>query len=252
MAHFTETNLCWQNLDGRLKIPFNMIVSGPTGAGKSTLVGKILDPKRMMLNGNFKYILVFIGTTLRSNTMAQTLLKQYPKRCRVYPNTLSNSDKKHFLEFLSGEVEKAGTDGGLLIFDDLMREVTESGVLVPLFTKLCSHNDISTIFVTQNIFDKGAKNDASTVYRNAHYIAIFDCSLDNTTLEHVARKLSPSRFRPMAAFLAAVCSTYGYVFIDGRQQRNGENIMKFRTDLGGLTENGIPYQRIISPPDVIA
>ena len=43
----------------------------------------------------------------------------------------------------------------LIIIDDLMRESSSGGVIVNLFTNGGHHNNLSVIFMTQNIFHQG-------------------------------------------------------------------------------------------------
>lgn len=239
--HFTDGNSL-QPCDGRLRTPFNMIVSGPTGAGKSTLVSQILTSEADIIDKDFDWVYVFIGTPISQNSMAIDLNRKFGKRCRVYADVFNNMEPAEFKPFLLeqlAEVEEGSN--GLLIFDDLMSEVSESGILVPLFTKMSSHQKISNIFITQNIFYKGKKGvEAITVYRNAHYIALFNSPLDKTTIDNVARKINPSKFRNIALMISDVCAKFRYIFIDGR------SALMFRTQITGLL-NGIHYQRLIEP-----
>ena len=58
---------------------------------------------------------------------------------------------------------------GLAIFDDLMTELADCNLLVPLYTKWTHHSDISSIHITQNIFHRGSgkhQGDNSTLYLN--------------------------------------------------------------------------------------
>ena len=44
---------------------------------------------------------------------------------------------------------------GCLIFDDLMEELSECGVLTKLFTKFSTHYGVSIINIKQNLFHPG-------------------------------------------------------------------------------------------------
>ena len=47
---------------------------------------------------------------------------------------------------------------GYVIFDDLMSELSEYGLLLDLFSKYSSHYDLTTIHIMQNIFFKVGEN----------------------------------------------------------------------------------------------
>ena len=50
------------------------------------------------------------------------------------------------------------------LFDDLMSELSECGLLLDLFSKYSSHYDLTTIHITQNVFFKaGGKHGSDHV-----------------------------------------------------------------------------------------
>ena len=81
----------------------------------------------------------------------------------------------------------------LVIIDDLMRESSSGGAIVNLFTKGSHHNNLSVIFITQNIFHQGkGQRDISL---NAQYIVIFRNLRDRAQIRHLARQVYPENSR---------------------------------------------------------
>lgn len=225
----------YPRVDARLKTPFNMIVSGPTGAGKSTFVEALLNPEIEIFSDKFKYILIFIGTSKSKNPMALSIQQMYGhEKCLIFDNVFSSIQPQEFSEFLEKQIELMGGSGGLMIFDDLMVELGESGVLLPLFTRISSHYNVSNIHITQNLFHKvGGKNsgNTTTIYRNTTYLVLFHSPMDKSTVDVVARKLSPKCFRELAEMINHVCAHYRYILIDGRQDT--PEGLRYRTTITG-------------------
>ena len=58
---------------------------------------------------------------------------------------------------------------GCLIFDNLMEELSECGVLTKLLTKFSTHYGVSIINIMQNLFHQGTgKSENFSVYHNTH------------------------------------------------------------------------------------
>ena len=71
--------------------------------------------------------------------------------------------KKNFFDKFENFVkDKANKEiKGCIIFNDLMSELSEYGLLLDLFSKYSSHYDLTTIHITQNIFFKAGGKHAS-------------------------------------------------------------------------------------------
>ena len=81
---------------------------------------------------------------------------------------------------------------GCIIFNDLMKELDEMGILLDLFTKMSSHYNTSVIHITQNWFHKGSGKHSSDhvgVYCYSHITVLFNNPLDNNLLWTVATQL---------------------------------------------------------------
>nr|CAD2200845.1 unnamed protein product [Meloidogyne enterolobii] len=120
--------------DLKFKIPFGMIISGPSSSGKSTLLlrfiseaANLIEPKPKSIlycfgeMSNIVPILQKSGVSVYSGVPPEDLIKKYQKPL-------------------------------LLILDDLLMSIDEK-YLSELFTKKSHHQNFAVIFVTQNLFE---------------------------------------------------------------------------------------------------
>ena len=75
---------------------------------------------------------------------------------------------KHFVKNKENRKKK-----GCVIFDDLMSELSECGLLLDLFSKYSSHYDLTTIHITQNIFFKAG---GKTQFRSCNNLPKHACT----------------------------------------------------------------------------
>ena len=189
------------------KHPWTSMLCGPTGCGKTEFVKKFL-----------KYI------DYMSDTKFARVILYYSEWQNGYRQLGKN------VEFREG-VPKYDDYAGdprpkLIILDDLMRESSSSAAVCNLFTKGSHHNNLSVIFITQNIFHQGkGQRDISL---NAQYIVIFRNLRDRTQIQHLSRQLCPEEPRFLQeAYWDATSRPYGYLLLD-LKQRTPDNC-RFRT-----------------------
>lgn len=240
-----------QVYDARFKHPFNMLVNGPTRAGKSTFVQSLLTEHQDLIDCEFDYINIFLGTKENDNQMVQGIRARYPgKHINVVEDVKGLYDgdekvmKKQFPELFNSMLLD-NVYKGLVIFDDLMTELANCDLLVPLFTKWSSHLNLSTIYITQNMFYHGSgkhQSDCSTLYRNTKYIVLFACPLDISIIQTVARRF-PGDTKVLTEMMQKYTEKYKYVLITG--DPNLPDIFRIRTNLFGVKEGGLRYQLLI-------
>ena len=78
----------------------------------------------------------------------------------------------------------------LLVIDDLMSETNSE--INELFTKGSHHQNISVIFITQNLFY--TEKDTRTMNLNTHYIVLFKNPRDATQVAHFGRQMRTDIF----------------------------------------------------------
>ena len=105
----------------------------------------------------------------------------------------------------------------LIIVDDLMSESPSGCVIANLFTKGSHHNNLSVIFVTQNIFHQG--KGMREISLNTHYMVIFRNPRDRAQIQHLSRQVCPDEPRFLQeAYHDATSKPYGYLLLDLKQE----------------------------------
>ena len=197
--------------DARLKTPFSMIIAGPSNSGKTTFVIDLLKHSDRLIDNEFDYVLYFYG-------------ERFPHDKEL---------AKHNIQFYQGLPESFDSfinpsKRGLAIFDDLMSECGNNKLITEFFTKRSHHENVSIIFITQNLFQEG--KERKTFAKNATYLCIFNSPLDQTIAYILARKLMPKNQRCFVdIFVHATSRPHGYLFIDGHQ-KTPKNAM-FRSNI---------------------
>ena len=168
------------------KHPFTANVCGPSGSGKSSFVLKFIDNVRDIMSPPPKHIVWCYG---------------------VYQSAFNSVRNVEFHEGLpDAQTLKPDT---LLILDDLMHEADSR--VDKIFTKHSHHMGISVMFLTQNLFHKGAR----TMTLNAHYLVIFKNPRDKMQITHLARQMYPGRSKFVTeAFEDATAKPYSYLVVD--------------------------------------
>lgn len=192
-------------MDPTWKHPFAAIVAGPSGSGKSYFVVNFIKNISKMCDTKFSNIFWHYSIWQPDlNIPGVTFIEGLPD---------TNFDS---------ETPK------LIIIDDLMRESANSSVIIDLFTKGCHHKNISTFFLTQNIFYKG-KNQRD-LSLNSHYLVLFKNPRDKAQIRHLAQQMCPQNSKFLVeAFSDATSKPHGYLLIDLKQSTPEE--FRFRTDI---------------------
>lgn len=116
----------------------------------------------------------------------------------------------------------------LIIIDDLMTESSSGNAIANMFTKGSHHNNLSVIFITQNIFHQS--RNARDISLNAHYLIIFRNPRDKTQVSHLSRQLCPDNPKfVQEVYFDATSKPYGYLLLDLKQDTPDN--CRFRTSI---------------------
>lgn len=192
----------------RLKHPSTVLVSGPTGSGKTAFVTRLINER--MFEPEPERI-VFIYSEWQPAYAQFGVLVEFRKDL-----------PESFYSSLSPTVRN------LVVLDDQMSKAGDSPVLSRLFSEGSHHRNLSIIYIVQNLFDKGKSH--RTVSLNAQYIVLFKNPRDKSQLQALARQMFPTRTRFLtAAFEDATSNPYGYLLLDLRPETQED--IRVRTNI---------------------
>ena len=182
-------------IDGRcmkLHHPFCMMVAGPTMSGKTQWVSQLIFFKQDMIEPPPERI-VF---SYKSWQPLYDILAQ-----------------RHDVQFIKGTDIPVTKSPTLVIIDDQMSDISDS--TVDLFTRGCHHDNLSLVFITQNLFFQDKKFRTASL--NCHYLVLFRNPRDNNQIRHLARQMYPGKRSQtmIEAFEdATTCTPYGTLVVD--------------------------------------
>ena len=196
--------------DFGFKLPFSMLVVGPTQSGKTEFV------EEMFTNP----ILHF---TTDEDVQIIWFYNQWQPRYEALERKLGSQieferglpDWSESLQELDPEIHH------ILVFDDLMNQAVNSPILSRLFTQ-GRHRNASVILLMQNMFPKGKYN--TDISRNAQYSILFRSPSDRKQINTIADRIfAEDRFKFMQIYSKATSVPYGYVLIDNHPRTDPEN-----------------------------
>ena len=102
--------------------------------------------------------------------------------------------------------------GGLLVLDDLMAEGGEDKELLYLFTKHSYHQNITVLYLCQDMFQPGKY--ANSISRNAHYIVAFKNPRDQLGMRNLLLQAFPTCWQDMMDVYQKVTERpFGYMVL---------------------------------------
>lgn len=178
----------------RFKHPSSIIIAGPSQAGKTELVMRIISNPQMF-DTHFKRIVYIFGDW-------QAKFENLADKGVIM---LSEIPPSSYFENFPGDQ--------MVIFDDLMSELSKSEALTRIFTRGCHHWRMTVIYLVQNIFYGGR-----TARINSNYLLLLKNPSDNLQVMNLAKQIYPenSKFL-LEVFRDATRDPYTYLLIDLHQ-----------------------------------
>ncbi len=174
-----------------------MMVAGPTGTGKTMWTRKLLS---------YSMFTEKVHSVLYCYGVFQPLFKSMKKQI---PNIT-------FHEGLPSEQTVQNMNNGkfhVIVLDDLMEYVIKSVETQNLFTKYCHHNNLTVIFLTQNVFAQGPCS--RTISLNTHILVIFANKRDESQAFNLGKQTCAGNTPAfMEAYEDATSQPFGYLVID--------------------------------------
>ena len=100
-----------------------------------------------------------------------------------------------------------------IVLDDLMAQSSKDKRIADLFTKGSHHQNLSIIYIVQNIFHQG--KEMRNIILNAHYIVLFKSPRDKQQISMLARQINPGKVQEfMRSYENAMSRPQGYLMLD--------------------------------------
>ena len=198
-----------------------MLVSGPTGCGKTMWVKKLFEKRDLVCSPKPEKITYFYGE---------------------YQESFDEIDGVDFKQDLF-DIDKIGSnEPEWMIIDDLMLESSSNEIRSNLFTRATHHRNSSVILLNQNFFCKGKENKNITL--NAQYLVLFKNPRDKNIATSIARQMYPGRIKKFQTiFETATEQPYSYLFIDLKPETPDE--IRLMSNVMGENTGWITVYKII-------
>lgn len=171
-----------------MKHPSTMLVAGPSQAGKSVFVKKLIEGD---------------------------VYTPRPKKVIYCYSVWNDAFARMNASFVKGFPKIEDIKNSLLVLDDLMSRINET--IVEIFTKHSHHLNCSVVFIVQNLFYQNKL--MRTISLNTHYIVLFKNPRDVGQIDYLARQISPgNKTYVREAYKDATSRSYGYLLIDLRPE----------------------------------
>ncbi len=190
--------MSFANMDLRVAHPSCILIAGPSNSGKTEWV------KRFLLNASHMI-----------NPTPVKIYWCYSSYQPIYTELAQTLSNISFIEGLPENIEELfdKSKPQLLVIDDLMSAVGNDKRLADLFTKHSHHQNLSVIYIVQNLFNRGPQ--ARTISLNAGYIVLFKNIRDKSQIWHLARQMYPVNPRFLVeAYNDATSKPFQYLFLD--------------------------------------
>lgn len=202
------------------------MVCGASGSGKTFLTKRILENASGMFSESPKKIILCYDTWQPMFEELRRNLKEI-----TFHQGLPNEDQ--FNEW--GEI-----DGHkLLVIDDCMAEGVDSPHLMKMFCVKSHHQNITVMFLVQNVFQKGKV--MRTLSLNTQYFILFRNYRDQSQVEALGRQIFPRQsayFRE--AYQLATSNRFGYILVDVSPSLPDVNIIDLRSEVPPLRTKILP------------
>ena len=175
--------------DVTFKCPFNCIMSGSSGTGKTTKVLEFLELKDVLCSDKFYKTYYFYLTwqsiydKMKLHKLVDYFIEGIPDHESLM--TLIDNDSQ-WNNSLSNPVHQ------LLIFDDLLCDIVtrKDDLMQKLFTVYSNHKNLSIMLLSQMLF-KPNDYKFSVLSENMHYLFLFKSPRNSSKVIHLAKQVSP-------------------------------------------------------------
>ena len=211
----------------KFKHPFSMLLNGARRTGKTHFVKTLLMRQDEYITPNAEWIFWFSPSSSTQNEVFIELKESISNI--TFVNGLPSEDILGYVREMQPALRL------LIIIDDLMEEASKRSDVKHLFTR-GRHEDLSVIFMSQNMFHKGVHFREMSL--NTDYFVVFKNVRDASTISHIASQMNNTRFLPLA-YKDATMGKFGYLILELRSDTDDR--VRYRTNIFN-NEQVIVYQ----------
>lgn len=187
--------------DMRIKTPFNAIVAGSSGSGKTVLVYKLLRHRHQIFTTPPAKVFYFysemqeIYKNMENEGVIDQLIYGLPTEEKLKELVLPYKNK----------------GGSVCVFDDSLNDINEE--ITKIFTVLSHHLNCSVFFLSQSLFYQN--KEYRTMSLNCHYMFLMKSPRDTSQIVNIAKQLSPYKIKHVVeSFQSATRKPYSYLMLD--------------------------------------
>ena len=205
-----------ETYDVTFKCPFNCIMSGSSGSGKTTRLLEFLKLKDVLCNAKFYKTYYFYSTW-------QSLYDEMKNQKLVDHFIEGIPDQESLMSMIDSSSNTSGSlsypDHQLLIFDDLLCDIIarKDDLMQKLFTVYSNHKKLSVIVLSQMLFKPGDYK-FNVLSENVHYLFLFKSPRNASKIIHLAKQVSPydNKFI-VQSYKNATLDEFSYLLFDFHQ-----------------------------------
>ena len=176
----------------KFRLPFGMVVSGPSSSGKTTWLLRFLKHLDDMVSPAPLSVLYAYGQC------HENVPKLEAFGIHTFPGLPDDATLRKYKKPM------------LLVLDDLLSTADEK-YLSDLYTKKSHHLQIGVVFLTQNLFDKHFK----VARNNSQYIVLMKAPNSALGIRTLGTQIFPGKVREFIdAYAQATAERYGYLLLD--------------------------------------
>ena len=181
----------------RFKTPSSILIVGPSGCGKTCSTDSLL--------------LDYLGELFVNPP--PTIHYCYGAWQDGFRTTKEAGVQFHEGVPTTFHLQKWFPKGGLLVLDDLMGEGGEDKELLGLFTKHSCHQNITVLYLCQDMFPPGKY--AKSLSKNAHYVTAFKNPRDQLGVRNLLLQAFPTYWQDeMEIYQKVIKRPFGYMVQD--------------------------------------